>query len=82
MGRIKTTLVKSIAKRLIKEHGQQFSSEFDKNKQLVEKYTNVASPKLRNIIAGYTARLVKQKIIADKEPKRRMHEEDFSKFYQ
>ena len=82
MGRIKTLLVKRLAKKLIKIHGQEFTPEFDKNKELVEKYTKGTSTKLRNIIAGYTARLVKQKIILDKEPKRRIHEEDLSKFYQ
>ena len=82
MGRIKTMLVKNIGKKLIKEHSQEFTSEFENNKLLVQKYTNVTSTKLRNIIAGYTARLVKQKIILDKEPRRRLHEEDLSKFYQ
>ena len=73
MGRIKTLLAKNTAKRLIKEHSQEFSSEFEKNKQLVDKYTDVSSAKLRNIIAGYIARLIKQKAILDKEPKRRNH---------
>ena len=82
MGRIKTKLVKGVAKRLIKEHGQEFTSDFDSNKPLVGKYTNVISSKMRNTIAGYTARLVKQRIIHEKEPRRRLHEEDLSKFYQ
>ena len=82
MGRIKTLLVKRLAKRLIKEHGPEFTPEFDKNKVLVEKYTNATSTKIRNIIAGYTARLVKQKIILESQPRRRIHEEDLSKFYQ
>ena len=82
MGRIKTMLVKSIAKKLIKEHGTEFTPDFDKNKALVEKFTNVDSTKMRNVIAGYTARLVKQKTILDKEPRRRVHEEDLSKFYE
>ena len=82
MGRIKTKQIKGIAKKLIKLHAQEFTPEFEKNKALVEKYTTVPSSKMRNTIAGYTARLVKQKIILDKEPKRRLHEEDFSKFYQ
>ncbi len=82
MGRIKTLLAKNTAKRLIKEHSQEFSSEFEKNKQLVEKYTDVSSAKLRNIIAGYIARLIKQKAILDKEPRRRLHEEDLSRFYE
>ena len=82
MGRIKTLLSKRIAKKLIKAHSDEFTPEFDKNKALVQKYTTVTSSKLRNIIAGYTARLVKQKIILDKEPKRRRHEEDLSRYYE
>ncbi|MBI2653240.1 30S ribosomal protein S17e [Candidatus Woesearchaeota archaeon] len=81
MGRIKTTLVKSVARKLIKEHEQEFTSEFDKNKEIVDKYTTVASAKLRNMIAGYTARLMKQKAISETQPRRRMQEEDLSKFY-
>ena len=82
MGRIKTRLAKNIGRKLIKEYDQEFSQDFDKNKKLVGKYTNVTSTKMRNVIAGYTARLIKQKIILDKEPRRRMHEEDLSKFYE
>jgi len=82
MGRIKTLLIKNIAKKLVKGHEKEFTTEFDKNKEFVEKYTDVSSRKLRNAIAGYTARLMKQKMILEKEPRRRMHEEDLSKFYQ
>ena len=82
MGRIKTLLVKRIGRKLVKVFSQEFTPEFDKNKELVEKYTNVASPKLRNLIAGYTARLVKQRIILENQPRRRVHEEDLSKFYE
>ena len=82
MGRIKTLLVKRVAKKLVKIYPQQFTSEFNKNKEFVEKYTNVASTKLRNLIAGYTARLVKQRIILENQPRRRLHEEDLSKFYE
>ena len=82
MGRIKTLLVKRIAHKLVKLHAQEFTSEFDKYKALVEKYTNVVSSKLRNLIAGYTSRLVKQRIILENQPRRRVHEEDLSKFYE
>ncbi len=82
MGRIKTVLVKRIAEKLVKVHSQEFTSEFEKNKALVEKYTNVTSSKMRNIIAGYTARLIKQKIILEGQPRRRVHEEDLSRFYE
>ena len=82
MGRIKTLLVKRTAEKLVKEHPQEFTPEFEKNKEFVKKYTNVISPKLRNLIAGYTGRLVKKRMILEKEPRRRASEEDLSKFYQ
>ena len=82
MGRIKTMMVKRIAKKLVKLHPSEFTSEFNKNKEIVSKYTTVMSSKIRNTIAGYTARLIKQRTIAEKEPRRRLHEEDLSKFYQ
>ena len=82
MGRIKTLLVKRIAHKLVKAHPQEFTSEFSKNKDLIEKYTNVSSRKMRNVIAGYAARLVRQKMISESQPRRRVHEEDLSKFYE
>ncbi|MBI3035586.1 30S ribosomal protein S17e [Candidatus Woesearchaeota archaeon] len=82
MGRIKTLMVKRIAQKLVNVHPQEFTSEFGKNKELVEKYTNVSTQKLRNLIAGYTARLVKRRIILENQPRRRIHEEDLSKFYE
>ena len=82
MGRIKTLLSKRIAKKLVRVHSQEFTSEFSKNKALVEKYTTVVSSKLRNIIAGYTARLVKQRIVLENQPRRRVHEEDLSRYYE
>ena len=82
MGRIKTLLVKRIAKKLIRVHPDEFVPEFAKNKELVEQYTDVTSKKMRNVISGYTSRLIRQKAISDKGPRRRLHEEDLSKFYQ
>ena len=75
-------LVKGIAKKLVKAHSAEFTPDFDKNKPLVSKYTTVESTKMRNTIAGYTARLVKQRMVSENQPRKRLHEEDFSKFYQ
>jgi len=82
MGRIKTLLIKRIAEKLIKEYGQEFTPEFGKNKALVNQYTTVSSPKLRNSIAGYAARLIKQRTALEGKPRRKAHEEDLSKFYE
>lgn len=59
MGRIKTKLVKRVTHKLIEEHGDEFTEDFDKNKVLVEKFTDVQSNKLRNIVSGYVTRKVK-----------------------
>ena len=57
MGRIKTLLVKNIAEKLFEEHGQEFTTDFEKNKELVKKYVDIKSKKLRNVVAGYITRL-------------------------
>ena len=79
MGRIKTVLVKRITKQLVTEHPEEFSEDYNKNKEVLKKYLNIKSPKIRNVIAGYVARLVKQSK-QDKQ-KRRINVEAISKFY-
>ncbi|MBS1267104.1 MAG: 30S ribosomal protein S17e [Candidatus Woesearchaeota archaeon] len=61
MGRIKTKLIKRISNELVDKHGSEFKKNFEDNKQLVTKFTDITSKKLRNIIAGYVTRLVKTK---------------------
>ena len=61
MGRIKTIQIKRATIELMKLHGEEFTKEFDANQELVNKYISVPSKKLRNIIAGYATRLVKEK---------------------
>ena len=79
LGRIKTVLVKRVTKQLVKEHLEEFSEDYNKNKEILKKYANIKSPKIRNVVAGYAARLVKQ----SKEAKenKRLPAEDISKFY-
>ena len=60
MGRIKTTLTKRTALKLFNSHKSEFSKDFEKNKVKVAQLTDVSSKKLRNIIAGYLTRLVRQ----------------------
>ncbi|MBS3098434.1 30S ribosomal protein S17e [Candidatus Woesearchaeota archaeon] len=61
MGRIKTQLVKRVTLELIRQHKDKFKDAFDENKKIVSGLTNVSSKKLRNNIAGYITRLVKNK---------------------
>ena len=55
MGRIKSTLIKRTAKKLIGE--QKFADNFDKNKILLGQ--TMPSKRIRIILAGYIARLEK-----------------------
>lgn len=57
MGKVRTEQVKRIARELLNKYPQKFSADFEKNKQFVNEYTNISSTKLRNRVAGYTARL-------------------------
>lgn len=60
MGRIKTSLVKRITFELLEKHKNSFTADFKQNKIAVSKLLIGSSPKLTNIIAGYTTRLVKK----------------------
>ena len=59
MGRIKTRLVKAITHQLLEEHRDSFNTNYEDNKLKVAELTGVKSKKLRNIIAGYTTRMIR-----------------------
>ena len=59
MGRIKTQLVKRITKQLLANYNQNFTDDFTKNKEALNKLVKLSSPKIRNTIAGYLTRLVR-----------------------
>jgi small subunit ribosomal protein S17e len=60
MGNIRTSFVKRISKELIETHKGKFTTDFDENKKLVMEYSTVSTKHLRNKIAGYVTRLVRQ----------------------
>lgn len=64
MGRIKQTYLKRIANGLMKEYGDEFSVDFDNNKGKVQEFSDVKSNVIRNKIAGYITRVMKQKSVA------------------
>ncbi|HIH05190.1 TPA: 30S ribosomal protein S17e [Candidatus Woesearchaeota archaeon] len=80
MGRIKTAQVKRITKQLMAAHAAEFSTDFSKNKEIVSRHTDITSTKIRNVVAGYAARLVKQQQ-AQSGPRRAVHKEDLSQYY-
>ena len=56
MGNIRPSFIKIRALRLIERYPDQFTSDFDENKTLVERFTDVDNKKMRNWIAGYITR--------------------------
>lgn len=59
MGNIRTSFVKRMSKELIETHEGKFTTDFDENKKLVEEFSTVSTKHLRNKIAGYITRLVR-----------------------
>ena len=57
MGKVRTEQVKRIARELLERYPGKFTTDFENNKKLVAAHTNISSTKLRNRVAGYTARL-------------------------
>ncbi|MEM5815007.1 MAG: 30S ribosomal protein S17e [Candidatus Aenigmatarchaeota archaeon] len=60
MGRIKTLMIKNIGEKLYEKYKDEFTNDFNKNKEIVKKYANIPSRKLRNVVAGYITRLKKR----------------------
>ena len=56
MGNIRQSNIKNIALRLVANHGDVFTKDFDANKALVTKYTTIESKTIRNRVAGYVTR--------------------------
>lgn len=60
MGRIKTALIKRLTNELVKNRKDKLTTDFNKNKEAVGELLDVTSKKMRNVIAGYATRLMKQ----------------------
>ena len=60
MGRIKTSKNKASAKEIYSKYNPIFGTDFEENKQKLKKVAEIPSKKVRNVIAGYITKLVKQ----------------------
>ncbi|MDR2831240.1 MAG: 30S ribosomal protein S17e [Methanobrevibacter sp.] len=67
MGNIRTSFVKRISKELIEIHKGKFNTDFEDNKRMVAEYSTVSTKHLRNKIAGYVTRLMRQREINIKQ---------------
>ncbi|MFB6145543.1 MAG: 30S ribosomal protein S17e [Candidatus Nanohaloarchaea archaeon] len=61
MGRVRQTYIKRLAKDLVSADPARFSEEFDENKEELKDMDEFNSKKLRNRVAGYIVRVVKNR---------------------
>ncbi len=59
MGKVRISLVKRTARKLLAMYPQLFTDDFQHNKEIVKAIVRTPSKKLRNQIAGYITHLVK-----------------------
>ncbi len=56
MGNIRPTYIKRVAIELVKKYPDQFNEDYQHNKEMVAKLTDVRYISMRNKIAGYVTR--------------------------
>ena len=56
MGRIRPTYIKRVSLELVNKYPDQFSTDFEANKEMVNNLTDVQTVTMRNRIAGYITR--------------------------
>jgi len=58
MGRIKTRWMKNVAGELVKKYPDKFSTDFQKNKEVIEAMNLIQDKVIRNKVAGYIVKVV------------------------
>jgi small subunit ribosomal protein S17e len=56
MGNIRPTYIKRVAIELVRKYPDRFTGDYQHNKEMVGKLTDVRSVSMRNKIAGYVTR--------------------------
>ncbi len=59
MGRIRTKYIKRKSKEILREYGDKFGKDFEKNKEILDEIAEIPSKKIRNKIAGCIVHLLK-----------------------
>jgi len=61
MGRIRTTFIKTMSKRLLEAYPDKFGPDFTKNKVSLNELKFLDEQRTRNKVSGYIVRLAKRK---------------------
>lgn len=59
MGKVRTILIKNVSKELMSKYPDVFTTNFEENKILLDKYLEIDSKHLRNRISGYLVNILK-----------------------
>lgn len=59
MGKVRTKVVKNLARKLLETYPDLFTTDFERNKQLIKELTDIKFKHLQNRVAGYVTHLVK-----------------------
>ncbi|MCE4609369.1 MAG: 30S ribosomal protein S17e [Desulfurococcales archaeon] len=59
MGKVRPTVVKRTARKLLTKYPDIFTDSFEENKKIVDQLIEYQSKRVRNRIAGYITHLVK-----------------------
>ncbi len=59
LGRVKTAAIKKFSKSIYQKNKSKFTSDFQKNKKILEELVSIESKKIKNQVVGYITRLVK-----------------------
>jgi len=62
MGNIRPSFIKIRAIRLLELYPDQFTDDFDNNKQLVSEFSDVGNKSMRNWIADYITRYKQRRV--------------------
>ncbi len=59
MGRIRSTLIKRVAYEVYEKYKDMLTTDFNKNREIIDKVVKVEGKFMKNKIAGYVTHLVK-----------------------
>ena len=60
LGRIKTSFIKHLTEKILAEHRDKFTTDFEKNKKVLEEIIDIKSKKIRNQVVGYITKLMEK----------------------
>jgi len=56
MGRVKSIAVRTLGDELIEKFGDRFSTDFERNKKILEEVKPIKSKRIKNILVGYISK--------------------------